>query len=263
MKSILNLHQSFKDLSQFGRLPRAISTAFAFGICLYPSISQAQNDSAQLLAPYREAAQKKWTKEIDAFDALNKKEIDPSDAIMFIGSSSIRRWETMAKDMAPYPTIRRGYGGAKFTDMGVFAKRIVTPHHYRALVMFIGNGVTGDPKDHTPDQIEALTRHIVSASHKHQANSPVFLIEITPCEKRFKAWPEIRAVNSRLREIALSTPNTYFIPTASNFLKADGTPRPELFVEDRLHLNGAGYKLWAKLIRRRLNDVLTTQTTKT
>lgn len=259
MKSILNLLKSFKDLSQFGRLPRAISTAFAFGIFLYPSISQAQNDSAQLLAPYREAAQKKWTKAIDAFDDLNKKEIDPSDAIMFIGSSSIRRWETMAKDMAPYPTIRRGYGGAKFTDMGVFVKRIVTPHRYRALVMFIGNGVTGDPKDHTPDQIEALTRHIVSVSQGHQTKTPVFLIEITPCQKRFKAWPKIRAVNSRLREIALSTPHIYFIPTASNYLKPDGTPRSELFVEDQLHLSEAGYKLWAKLISRRLGDVLPSQ----
>ena len=231
-------------------------TAFAFGICLSTSCSQAQNESDQLLTPYREAAQNKWAKAIDAFDELNKKEINPSDAILFIGSSSIRRWETITKDMAPYPTIRRGYGGAKFTDMGVFAKRIVTPHHYRALVMFIGNGVTGDAKDHTPNQIEALARHIVSVSHKHQDGAPVFLIEITPCEKRFKAWPKIRAVNSRLREIALSTPNTYFIPTASNYLKADGTPRPQLFVDDKLHLSKAGYTLWAKLIRRRLEDVL-------
>ena len=246
MKRILTYFQTF--------------IAFAFGICLSISCSQAQIDSDQLLTPYREAAQKKWAKAIDAFDELNKREIDPSNAIMFIGSSSIRRWETITKDMAPYPTIRRGYGGAKFTDMGVFVKRIVAPHHYRALVMFIGNGVTGDSKDHTPDQIEALTRHIVSISQRHQANTPVFLIEITPCEKRFKVWPKIRAVNSRLREIALSTPHTYFIPTASNYLKTDGTPRSELFVEDRLHLSKAGYKLWAKLICRRLNDVLTTQT---
>ena len=242
------------------RLPTL--TAFAFGICLSTSCSQAQNESDQLLTPYREAAQNKWAKAIDAFDELNEKEINPSDAILFIGSSSIRRWETMAKDMAPYSTIRRGYGGAKFTDMGVFAKRIVTPHHYRALVMFIGNGVTGDSKDHTPDQIEALARQIVSVSQRHQPNTPVFLIEITPCEKRFKAWPKIRAVNSRLREIALSTPHTYFIPTASHYLRADGTPRSELFVEDQLHLSKAGYKLWAKLICRRLNDVLATQTTR-
>lgn len=227
-------------------------------ISVFASSSFAQDASStpdDLLAPYREAATKRWTKAIDEFDVENESETDPADAILFIGSSSIRRWETMATDMTPYRTIRRGYGGAKFTDMGVFVERIVKPHQYRALVMFVGNGVTGKPEDHTPEQIEELARYIVSVSHKHQSDAPVFLIEITPCESRFAAWPKIRAVNARLREIALSTPNTYFIPTASHYLKADGTPRPELFVSDRLHLSEAGYDLWSTLIRRRLDDV--------
>lgn len=218
-------------------------------------LSLSAQDS-DLLAPYREAAQKKWGKAMEDFDTLNKAEQDPDNAVLFIGSSSIRRWETMKTDMAPYPTIRRGYGGAKFTDMAVFADRVVSPHQYRALVMFVGNGVVGQPTDHTPDQIEALARHIVSVSRQHQPGAPVLLIEITPCESRFAAWPKIRAVNARLREVALSTPHTYFIPTASHYLTPDGTPRPELFVGDRLHLSESGYKLWSSLIRRRLDEVL-------
>ncbi|QDV47639.1 hypothetical protein Enr13x_75500 [Stieleria neptunia] len=217
-----------------------------------PEVSQGADD---LLAPYRATAEERWSDDIAAFDELNRTESNPDDAILFIGSSSIRRWSTMAVDMAPYRTIRRGYGGAKFTDMAVFVDRLVSPHRYRAAVMFVGNGVVGNPDDHTPDQIEALARHIVAVSQQHQPNAPFFLIEITPCEKRFDAWPKIRAVNARLREIALSTPNTYFIPTASHYLKADGTPRAELFVEDKLHLSEAGYDLWSSLIRQRLDDV--------
>ena len=238
-----------------------ISTSFLLGVavCVFSTIDLLAQDSVSsgddLLAPYREAATKRWSKAIDDFDVQNESEPDPQDAILFIGSSSIRRWETMATDMTPYRTIRRGYGGAKFTDMGVFADRIVTPHQYRGLVMFVGNGVTGTPEDHTPDQIEELARYIVDVSQKHQTDAPVFLIEITPCEKRFDAWPKIRQVNARLREIALSTPNTYFIPTASHYLKTDGTPRAELFVSDRLHLSERGYELWSSLIRRRLDDV--------
>jgi len=222
-----------------------------------PSVSAGVTQAQEaLLAPYREAAKKKWATAIDAFDLQNQTETDPADAVLFIGSSSIRRWSTMAADMTPYRTVRRGYGGARYTDMAVFVKRLVSPHQYRAIVMFVGNGVVGAPQDHTPDQIEALTRYIVGVSHTHQPEAPFFLIEITPCERRFDAWPKIRAVNARLREIALSTPDTYFIPTASHYLKPDGTPRPELFVADRLHLNESGYRLWAALIRRRLDDVL-------
>lgn len=209
-----------------------------------------------LLSLYREVAEKKWSKAIDEFDAQNQAETHATDSILFIGSSSIRRWLTMDTDMAPYSTIRRGYGGAKFTDMAVYAERVITPHKFRAVVMFVGNGVVGEPGDHTPDQIEALARHIVGVAHGHAPGSPVCLIEITPCEKRFDAWKKIRAVNARLREIALTTPDTYFIPTASHYLKPDGTPRPELFVGDKLHLSESGYTLWATLIRRRLDDVL-------
>ena len=216
----------------------------------------AQELAKDLLAPYREQAEKKWAKAIDGFDELNSREADPENAILFIGSSSIRRWTGMATDMNPYPTIRRGYGGAKYSDLAVFAERIVTPHEYRALVIFVGNGVTGKPDDQTPNQIEALARHVVKVSQTHQPAAPVFLVEITPCESRFGVWSKIRAVNARLREVALSTADTYFIPTASHFMSADGKPRPELFVSDRLHPSEAGYKLWARLITRRLDDVL-------
>ena len=224
-------------------------------LALLPGICCSQ-ETPKLLQPHIESATKRWAKAIDAFDKRNAAEPDPEDGILFIGSSSIRRWESIATDMAPYATIRRGYGGAKYTDMAVFVERLVTPHQYRSLVMFVGNGVTGSSRDHSPDLIESLTRHIVSVSHNHAPDAPVFLIEITPCERRFSAWPKIRAVNARLREVALSTKNTYFISTASHYLDADGNPRSEYFVEDKLHLNDKGYKLWARLIRRRLDEML-------
>ncbi|MDM4018510.1 GDSL-type esterase/lipase family protein [Roseiconus lacunae] len=220
-----------------------------------------ESDANDLLGPYRAAATERWEKDIAAFDGLNE-QIEPSeDAILFIGSSSIRLWKTMEQDMAPYQTIRRGYGGAKFTDMAVFAERLITPHQYRAIVMFVGNGVSGKPDDHSPELIESLARQIVATAHEHRPNTPFFLIEITPTHSRFKAWNKIRKVNERLREIALTTPNTYFIATAGDYLRSDATPRKELFIKDQLHLNEDGYRLWAKIIRRRLDDILGTTIT--
>ena len=240
---------------RFSILLTCIGLLFSQQLLAQKIIVEDVTTSDDTFSPYREAAIMKWQKSIDAFEKLNVDEPDPADAILFIGSSSIRRWETMAVDMAPYRTIRRGYGGAKFTDMAVFVERLIQPHQYRALVIFVANGVTGKPEDHSPELIESSARRLVAASHSHQTGSPVFLIEITPCEKRFEAWPKIRAVNARLREIALSTPHTYFVPTAGHYLRPDGNPRPELFVEDKLHLNAAGYQLWSSLIRKRLDDV--------
>ena len=206
------------------------------------------------LARYHKKAIDKWEKDIKKLEARDAVESDPEDAIMFIGSSSIRRWSDIATDMAPFHTIERGYGGAKYSDVAVFAKRLLHPHEYRALVIFVGNDVQGKPEDHTPDQVEELVRYIVSVSCSHQSDAPVFLIEVTPTSKRYSAWPAIRKVNARLREIALSTPNTHFIATAEYYLDPEGKPRDELFVGDRLHLNEAGYDQWAKLIRRTISE---------
>lgn len=211
---------------------------------------------ADFLEQYRAKATEKWESEIQKLEARDSSEEDPADAILFIGSSSIRRWDDIAIDMAPYRTIQRGYGGSKYSNVAVFAERLIHPHHYRALAMFVGNDVSGKPEDHTPEQVERLVRYIVGVSHQHQPDTPVLLIEVTPSGKRFEAWPQIREVNVRLREIALTTANTYFVATAGDFLDPHGHPRSELFLEDQLHLNSDGYDLWSTLIRRRLDDVL-------
>jgi hypothetical protein len=215
-----------------------------------------RDESVAFLDHYRARAIERWEKDIQQLEALNSSQEHSAQSILFLGSSSIRRWDEIAIDMAPYHPIRRGYGGAKYSDVAVFSERLIHPHRYWALVMFVGNDVSGKPDDHTPEEVERLVRHIVGVSQRHQEDAAVLLIEVTPSGKRFDAWPKIREVNARLREIALTTANTYFIATAGDYLDPNGQPRSELFVEDQLHLNSDGYDLWSTLIRRRLDDVL-------
>lgn len=219
------------------------------------SAGVAIDEPAALLESYRVAAVDRWEEEIEKLEQRDANEEDPADAILFIGSSSIRRWDEIAVDMAPYRTIQRGYGGSKYSDVAVFAERLICPHQYRALVIFVGNDVSGKPGDHSPQAVESLVRYIVGVSHRHRSDAPVLLIEVTPTEKRWEVWPKIRRVNDRLREVALSSANTYFVATAGHFLDPSGHPRSELFVDDQLHLNSDGYDLWSNLIRRRLDEV--------
>ncbi|HBU37619.1 MAG TPA: hypothetical protein DEB70_07415 [Planctomycetaceae bacterium] len=212
--------------------------------------------AAEFLVQYREKAMKRWSQDIETLEQRDVVQRDPEDAILFIGSSSIRRWDTIKIDMRPYQVVQRGYGGAKYTDLAVFAKRLIHPHEYIALVVFVANDVQGKPEDHSPEQVEECARYIAGVSRKHRPEAPIFFIEITPTRKRFSAWPFIRKVNTRLQKLSLSTPATYFIPTADHFLDPSGSPRDELFVDDQLHLNSDGYKKWSILIRRELDEVL-------
>ncbi len=212
--------------------------------------------AAEFLVQYREKAMKRWSQDIETLEQRDIVQSDPDEAILFIGSSSIRRWDTIENDMRPYRVVQRGYGGAKYTDLAVFAKRLIHSHEYIALVVFVANDVQGKAEDHSPEQVEECARYIAEVSRKHRPQAPIFFIEITPTRKRFSAWPLIREVNARLQQLSLSMPDTYFISTSDHFLDPSGNPRDELFVDDQLHLNGDGYKKWSKLIRRELDKVL-------
>ena len=57
----------------------------------------------------------KWAKSIAAFDEQDKTSPPPKDAVLFVGSSSIRLWDT-AQAFPDLPTINRGFGGSQMSD---------------------------------------------------------------------------------------------------------------------------------------------------
>jgi hypothetical protein len=205
---------------------------------------------------YRASAIKRWANDITALEACDVSETHPEDAILFVGSSSIRRWETIAADMAPYHSIQRGYGGAKWSDVAVFAERLVVPHPCRAIVFFVANDISGGATDKTPEEVVALFANVLQTTRKSHPETPVFYIAVTPTHRRLTAWPAIREGNDLVRAYCAATANCYFIGTESVFTDAQGDPRNEFFVEDKLHLNEKGYTLWSTAIKSQLDTVL-------
>jgi hypothetical protein len=205
---------------------------------------------------YRAAAVERWEREIVRLESKDETETHPRDSILFVGSSSILRWKEINADMAPYHPIQRGYGGAKWSDVAVFAKRLISPHAFRAVVFFVGNDISGNKTDKTPDEVAGLFAHVLGAVREHNKQAAVFYVAVTPTASRFDAWPAIKAANTAARAFCQTSPNTYFIGTESVFLDDAGEPRPELFVEDALHLNRDGYVRWAAAIKSHLDTVL-------
>lgn len=197
-----------------------------------------------------------WEKDIAAFETLDKSENDPEDAVLFTGSSSIRLWSSIKEDIAPYKPIRRGFGGAKYSDMAWYAERIIHPHQYKALVVLVGNDISGSPKDKSPEEIIRLVKYIVKVSQKHAPGKPVFFIEVTPTPARWSIWSKIKHANDALEKYIDSQKNIYFIKTSSCFLTEKGEIRNEFFMPDGLHLNSNGYSVWSNAIKDKLNSVL-------
>lgn len=213
--------------------------------------------SCSPLGKYRDLPEvKSWESDIKKFEQLDSSQKYPADAILFAGSSSIRLWSNLEKDMSPYHVIQRGYGGAKLSDFAVYAGRIFDPHPCRAIVIFVANDITGTDQDKKPEEVASLFKSVLKTIRKSHPATPVFWIQITPTASRWKVWPEIQKANSLIKDICSRQKNTYFIKTDYAFLNEKGLPKDEFFREDKLHLTEKGYAVWTDIIKKELDTIL-------
>ena len=224
-------------------MPRILILWLLYAFICFPSIAQSSETDV-------------WEKDIRKFEHLDSVETYPANAVLFAGSSSIRLWSSLASDMAPYPVIQRGYGGARLTDFSVFAERIIYPHPCRAIVLFVANDITGSEMDKSPEEVRDLFLNVLNTIREKFPDIPVFWIAITPTRLRWNAWPQIEKANILIQKACKKNKNTYFISTENVFLNSSGLPKDELFRTDHLHLNEDGYVVWTSVIRKELEKVI-------
>lgn len=208
---------------------------------------------------------KKWEDEIKKLEVLDKKETYSNQAVLFIGSSSIRLWKSIEEDLDTYEPIKRGYGGAHYYDIIHFTNRLVSPHKVKAIAIFVANDITGIEnginnqtvnRDLSPKEVLRLVKFVTKEIRKSHEKVPVFFIETTPTSKRWKVWDKISKANDLIENYTSKSENLYYINTRSFYIGSDGMPNDSLFVKDKLHLNREGYKLWGKIIKENFDKNL-------
>jgi len=192
------------------------------------------------------AAEGKFEKEIAAFEAADKKQPPPRDAVLFIGSSSIRMWKSLAEDFPGIPVINRGFGGSQIADSTMYADRIAIPYHPRLIVMYAGDNDIGGGK--TPQQVRDNFKAFVDKVRSAQPDVPIDYISIKPSIKRWALVDKIKEANALIEQYAKSEKNVTYIDCFTPMLGPDGKPRPELLRPDGLHMTPEGYKLWVSIL---------------
>lgn len=191
----------------------------------------------------------KWEKSIAAFEAADKMRPPPRDAVLFIGSSSIVKWKTLAEDFKGIAVINRGFGGSQIADVNRYIDRIVIPCAPRAIVFYCGdNDLAAKPSPKSPATVAGDFQTFVSRIRAKLPSVPIHFIAIKPSPKRVALLDAQRLANRLIREFIEREPNLSYIDVFTPMLGADGQPRRDLFVKDQLHLNARGYELWKSLV---------------
>jgi lysophospholipase L1-like esterase len=187
------------------------------------------------------AGSERWQGAIAAFEAADKASPPPQDAILFIGSSTIVRWKTLAQDFPEHPVINRGFGGSQIADSVFYADRIVIPYRPRLIVLRAGgNDIhAGKSPEQVADDFQAFVARV-------RAKLPEVRIAYMPINASPLRWANVereKQANELIKAYIAAGKNLDYIDAFEATLGADGKPREDLFVKDRLHFNDEGYKI--------------------
>lgn len=188
----------------------------------------------------------KWQKEIFAFAKLDAEEAPPAAPIVFTGSSSIRRWSSLADDFPGLPVMNRGFGGSEIFDSLNYAHLTVIQYKPRQAVFYAGGNDLAAGK--TPQRVFADFKAFVARVHAALPDCRISFISGAPNPKRWALIKEIRELNTLVEAFCKSDKRLEYINTHDAMLGADGQPLPDIFVADQLHMNPKGYAIWTKII---------------
>jgi hypothetical protein len=168
----------------------------------------------------------------------------PGDAIVFVGTSTFRLWETLARDFAPWPAVNRGFGGAVVSQAVHFAPRLVPREPApRAIVFYCGaNDLAWGVR------VETVVRGVerfLAIARERAPSATIYLVSVTRSPARFLSWRRVDRANERLRELAARTGARWI--DVDSALAADG--KRDLFLLDGIHPSPRGYTVWTKILR--------------
>jgi lysophospholipase L1-like esterase len=206
-----------------------------------------------LLGAEKATGRERWEKNVAAFEAGDKVNPPPQGEILFIGSSTIVRWKTLAQDFPEYRVINRGFGGSQIADSVFYADRIVIPYRPRLIVLRAGGNDIHVGK--TPERVLADFKAFVEKVRAKLPDVRVAYLSIDATPLRWADAEREEKANHLIKEYMATGKNLDFIDTRSVTLGPDGKPREELFGKDRLHFNEEGYKILTSIVRSYLKGL--------
>lgn len=188
----------------------------------------------------------RFEKAIQAFEAEDAVKAPPKDVTVFVGASNIRRWQSLPERFKKTPVLNRGFGGSQISDVVHFADRCLLK--YQPKQIYLNAGGNDLHAGLEPQAVLASFENFVTKVRAALPKAGISFISIPASPARWDEVAKVRQANA-LIAASCAKQGIEFIDVFSLLLGADGKPRPELYVEDKLHFSEAGYDVVTSAIR--------------
>ena len=191
-----------------------------------------------------------WCNEIKRLKRRIAKLETQENLIAFYGSSSVRLWVHMKRDLSPFHVINFGFGGSTFAWCIHYFDEIFQEANPEKIVLYAGeNDLNGG---RTPQEVLADCHVLVEKIKTKYPTVELALISLKPSVEREALIPLIMETNLLLSKYVISELNAQYINVFAQMITTDNRPIPELYLSDGLHLNKQGYELWSTAIKKAL-----------
>jgi lysophospholipase L1-like esterase len=187
-----------------------------------------------------------WEPDIQRLETADRTNPPRDGGFVFVGSSSIRMWQTLESDFPGLRVLNRGFGGSELSDVVQFADRIVVRYKPRVVIVYAGDNDLAAGK--TPAQVFADFQSFVAIIHRELPETRVAFVSIKPSIARLNIIDKVRQTNQLIRDYVRTDDKLAYVDVFTPMLDVSGQPRQELFLEDGLHMNAKGYAIWRDLI---------------
>jgi len=177
-------------------------------------------------------------------------------SLWFVGSSSMHRWTSLSQDMTPWLAQNRGIDNATFADILPRFANTADEHKPVAIILYAGendiaNGIA----------VRAVVRelaHFLDLRNRMMNDVPVLVLSMKPSPTRRSSFPNQLLFNAAAQGLIDRIPLTYYADITTPLLQ-DGK-LGDNYGPDGVHMNPAGYRIWAGVVRQRLDEILPPET---
>jgi lysophospholipase L1-like esterase len=190
--------------------------------------------------------------EIQQFKKQDSASFPPKNAILFVGSSSFRKWQDVQSYFPGRTIINRGFGGSVLPDVIRYANDIIIPYHPKQVLVYCGDNDLASSDTITPEIVTRRFKQLFNIIRSKLPAVTITYVSIKPSPSRYKLMSRMTETNMMIRKFLKSQKNTSFIDVFHPMLQANGKPIPAIFLADSLHMNEKGYAIWKKAIEPKL-----------
>lgn len=195
-----------------------------------------------------QAQQPRFYKDIQQFKRADSIQFPAKGTILFIGSSSFTKWKDVQEYFPKHKITNRGFGGSTLPDLIRYVDDIVFPYHPKQVVIYCGENDLA-----ASDTVSGLTvaqrfSTLFNLIRARLPHIPIVYISMKPSPSREHLMQKMDIGNYFINAFLKENKRSDYIDVYHLMVDGDGKPRKELFIQDMLHMNSAGYAIWKKAL---------------